>query len=400
MGFDFKNIFFNNSESRFSSGATSGVRGSYFFGTKRKKEKLFLVLDIGTEAVKILVCRRDNSKVTVLGAAIQYFERYGVFNGKIFEVNVIKKSVLKAIEQVQSKGQNLKKLPVLLTLGPNILKARVSLQSFKQDERLKTKISKIQEKAIFQQVLKKAQEEIYQRFSKESGILPKDMEMISLRILEMKINGYSVSKLQGYIGKDLEIRVLATFLLKHYLQSIKRIFADLELKILKIVHLAESLPFTFFDEKTKNGVFFDVGGETSQFFLVKRGSLEQIGELRVGGKAFSQKLSDALGIDEESARILKERYASKLLSREVRQRIREILLLEKRAWQQDLELKVGRISSSNIQLFGGSSLLPEVQELLSKSKIIYPKDFKNIKDETNSLKSPQYIPCLLTCYYG
>ena len=369
--------------------------GFDFFGTKRKKEKLFLVLDIGTEAVKILVCRKDNSKVAVLGAATQYFERYGVFNGKIFEVNVIKKSVLKAIEQVQSQGQNLKKLPVLLTLGPNILKARVSLQSFRQDEGLKTKISKTQEKAIFQQVLKKAQEEIYQRFSKESGILSKDIEMISLRILEMKINGYPVSKLQGYIGKDLEIRVLATFLLKHYLESIKRIFADLELKIFKMVHLAESLPFMSGD-----GVFFDVGGEISQFFLVKRGNLEQINEIKVGGKAFSEKLSDVLGIDEESARILKERYASKLLSREVRQRIREILLLEKRAWQQDLELKIGRISSSNIQLFGGASLLPEIQELLSGAKVVYPKDFKNIKDETKSLKSPQYIPCLLTCYYG
>jgi len=374
--------------------------GSYFFGTKRKKKKLFLVLDIGTEAVKILVCRKYNSKIIISKAATQYFEKYGVFNGKIFEVNVIKKSVLKAIKEVQSQAQDLKKLPVLLTLGPNILKARVSLQSFKQDEWSKTKISKTQEKAIFQKVLKKAQEEIYQRFSKESGILSKDIEMINLRILEMKINGYSVSKLQGYIGKDLEIRVLATFLLKEYLESIKRIFADLELKIFKIVHLAESLSFTFFDEKVKDGVFFDVGGEISQFFLVKRGSLEQIDELGVGGKAFSEKLSDVLGIDEESARILKERYANKLLSREVRQRIREILLLEKRTWKKDLELKIGRISSSNIQLFGGASLLPEIQEFLSGDKIIYPKDFKNIKDETKSLKSPQYIPCLLTCYYG
>ncbi len=378
--------------------------GFDFFGTKRKKEKLFLVLDIGTEAVKALVCRKNNGSIIILGAVTQYFERYGVFNGKIFEVNVIKKSVLKAIKQVQSQGQNLKKLPVLLTLSPNILKARTSLQSFEQNDGLKTRISKTQEKAIFQQVLKKAQEEIYQRFSKESGILSKDIEMISLRILEMKINGYPVSRLQGYIGKDLEIRVLATFLLKYYLESIKRIFADLELKIFKIVHLAESLPSAFFNEevnhKIGNSVFFDIGGEISQFFLVKRGNLEQTNEVRVGGKAFSQRISDALGIDEESARILKERYASKLLSREVRQRIREILSSEKRVWKQDLELKIGRISSSNIQLFGGASLLPEIQELLSGAKIIYPKDFKNIKDETKSLRNPQYIPCLLVCYYA
>ena len=280
--------------------------GSYFFGTKRKKEKLFLVLDIGTEAVKALVCKKDDSNITVLGAATQYFERYAVFNGKIFEVNVIKKSVLKAIEQVQSQGQNLKKLPVLLTLSPNILKARVSLQSFRQEDGLKTKISKTQEKTIFQQALKKAQEEIYQGFSKESGILTKDIEMINLRILEMKINGYPVSKLQGYIGKDLEISVLAVFLLKYYLESIKRIFADLELKILKIVHLAESLPFVFLDEKTKNGVFFDVGGEASQYFLVKKGSLEQIHELMIGGKAFSQNYLMPWGLTRNQLEFLKK----------------------------------------------------------------------------------------------
>lgn len=378
--------------------------GFDFFGTKRKKEKLFLVLDIGTEAIKALVCRKDNNKIAILGAATQYFERYGVFNGKIFEANVIKKSILKVIEQIQDQEQNLKKLPVLLTLSPNILKARTSLQLFKQDDGLKTKISKTQEKAIFQQVLKKAQEEIYQRFSKESGILPRDIEMISLKILETKIDGYSVSKLQGYNGKNLEFRVLATFLLKHYLKSIKGIFTDLELKIFKIVHLAESLSPVFFDkemnDKIGNSVFFDVGGEISQFFLVKRGNLEEINELGVGGKVFSEKLSDILGIDEESARILKEKYADNILSREVGQRVREILSSEKRTWHQDLKLKLGRVDSSNVQLFGGASLLPEIKELLPGAKIIYPKDFKDIKDGTKSLKSPQYIPCLFICYHG
>jgi hypothetical protein len=64
-----------------------------FFGINKKKEKLFLVLDIGTEAIKGLVCllannpsrrlwqagKRENNKMVVLGASTQYFERYGVF---------------------------------------------------------------------------------------------------------------------------------------------------------------------------------------------------------------------------------------------------------------------------------------------------------------------------------
>ncbi len=372
-----------------------------FLGIRRKKERLFLVLDIGTEAVKVLICRKGNIKVAILGAATQYFKRYSVFNGKIFEANVIKKDILKAIEQAQAQvqAQDLKKLPVLLTLSPNILKARVNGQSFIQDEGLKIKISKAKEKAILQQVLKKAQQEISQRFSREFGILAKDIHWISLKILEMKIDGYPVSRLCGYNGKDLEFRILATFLLKHYLKSIKRILEDLGLKISKIVHLAESLPIAL-GGKAGDGIFFDIGGEASQIILVKGGNLKKVSELGVGGKAFSQKLSQSLGIDEQSARILKERYANKVLSGEVGQRIKEILLSEKRTWQQDLEMKIKGINSSNIQIFGGSSLLPEIQEVLPGAKIIYPQDFKNIKDETKSLKNPQYIPSLFICYYG
>jgi len=70
-----------------------------FFGTKRKKEKLFLVLDVGTEAVKGLICKKENSKVIVLGASTQYFERYRVFDGRDFEMDVIKRAVSKTIKE-------------------------------------------------------------------------------------------------------------------------------------------------------------------------------------------------------------------------------------------------------------------------------------------------------------
>ena len=63
-----------------------------FFGTKKKKDKSFLVLDIGTEAVKVLFSRKEaDGNITILGAATQYFERYGVFDGEDFETDMIKK---------------------------------------------------------------------------------------------------------------------------------------------------------------------------------------------------------------------------------------------------------------------------------------------------------------------
>jgi len=384
-----------------------------FFGTKRKKEKLFLVLDVGTEAVKGLICKKENSKMVVLGASTQYFERYGVFDGRDFETDVIKRAILKTIKQ------GWEKLPVLVGLPPNILKGRIVWKFFKRDNP-KKKISKGEQELIYQQVFKEAQKEIFQRFTKEFGILAGDIQWITQKILEIKIDGYPVSELQGYDGKDLDIKILATFLQKYYFENIKKIFEDLQLKIFKIIHLAESLPLVSGD-KIGDGIFLDVGGQTTQIFLVKGDNLEQVNEFGTGGKVFSQELSEILGIDEESARTLKERYANKLLSSGGEKRIKEMFLEEKRTWYKDLKQSLPReFFPSTIFLFGGGSLLPEIQEVLKENgirvKFIYPKDLKDIdpvrgykdkvraqdkrtsngvEDTIKNLKSPQYIPSLL-----
>jgi len=390
------------------------------FFSKRKKDKFFLVLDVGTEAVKALVFKRKNGRTFVLGSAVQYFEKYGVFDSKNFEAEIVKKAILKAIEQahqsfifspkggeIKVRKLNLKKVPILVSLPPNFLKGRIVERFFKREKTSRLKISRSEEKNIYQQCFKEIQEEISRQFNKEFGILPEDIKWVTFKILEMKIDGYSVSKLQGYEGKNLELKILTTFLPKYYFENIEEIFEDLKLNIFKIAHPVESLPILFGDRKG-DIILLDVGGQISQIFLIRGGSLRQINEFKNGGEVFSQKLSETLGIGEESARILKERYAGGALSPESGKRIKEMFSEEKRAWYEDLsraikEIKLKELNSLSISLFGGGSLLPEIKEILENNKIevkfIYPRDLKDIQDTTKSLKSPQYVSALLTSYY-
>jgi len=390
------------------------------FFSKRKKDKFFLVLDVGTEAVKALVFKRKNGRTFVLGSAVQYFEKYGVFDSKNFEAEIVKKAILKAIEQahqsfifspkggeIKVRKLNLKKVPILVSLPPNFLKGRIVDRFFKREKTSRLKISRSEEKNIYQQCFKEIQEEISRQFNKEFGILPEDIKWVTFKILEMKIDGYSVSKLQGYEGKNLELKILTTFLPKYYFENIEEIFEDLKLNILKIAHPVESLPILSGDRKG-DIILLDVGGQISQIFLIRGGSLRQINEFKNGGEVFSQKLSETLGIGEESARILKERYAGGALSPESGKRIKEMFSEEKRAWYEDLsraikEIKLKELNSLSISLFGGGSLLPEIKEILENNKIevkfIYPRDLKDIQDTTKSLKSPQYVSALLTSYY-
>ena len=126
-------------------------------------------------------------------------------------------------------------------------------------------------------------------------------------------------------------------------------------------------------------------------------------------------------IIEDVRKLYIQRYANKLLSPEAEKRIKGMFLEEKRTWYEDLKQSLSReFFPSTIFLFGGGSLLPEIQEVLKENgirvKFIYPKDLKDIdpvrgykdrvraqdkrtsngvEDTIKNLKSPQYIPSLL-----
>ena len=424
---------------------------------KKEKAEIFLGLDIGTEAVKAIIFSfsgKKDKKITILGNSFSYFDSYGIFNSKDFEADVIKKTISKTIEEAKSKVNQkpseakpsesedegkpergkLHRLPseaktseaadetksqrppnlTLLGLPANILKGRIVFQSFKRENSQSMIIDKKEKEVIYQKILSKTQNEISQIFAGESGILPKDIHFINLKILEIKIDGYVVPAIQGYDGKNLDFRILAIFLPKYYLENIKKIIQTFAPGGLEILNLAEVLPY-FFRNRVADGIFLDVGGNLTQIFLVNNGKLNKVDEFQIGGETFSQTLSQSLGLEISEARALKENYSKGELSEEgVRKRVREIFSQSLEEWFKNLKLKLKTHSllPSTFFLFGGGSQLPEIQEILEegdwegfsfftppKVKFIYPKDFRNIEDITKKLNSPQDVPLLLIANY-
>jgi Ethanolamine utilization protein EutJ (predicted chaperonin) len=197
-----------------------------------------------------------------------------------------------------------------------------------------------------------------------------------------------------------------TFLPKYYLENIKRIIEPLKFKTLKIVHIAEDLPISSKDAQ-KNGIFIDVGDQMTQIIGVKNGQLCQVAEFQGGGKAFVQSLSQRLGINENRAREMTERYLKKDLEPDTLERLKEIFSWERKIWYDNLKDKLDKLNlkSCTIFLFGGASSLPEIQSVLEENsleaKFISIKDFECVKDAAKILDDPQYIPALLISHtYG
>jgi len=375
------------------------------FGSQ--KEKNFLVLDIGTEAVKALAAEKNREDIVIEGAALSYFDEFGVFDSRNFKKDVSKKAVLTVLKDIQrTSGCQLKK--AILTLSPDILKARIIKLTFKR-EKGGEKINRQERERIRRTVLAEAKKRICREQAEKSGILPKELHFVRSEILETKIDGYSVKELTEYNGKSLEFSVFAAFLPKGYLHELQEISRELDLEILKIIHSAEILGKVFSGE---SGVFLDIGGEVTQLMLLKEGNLLWIDEFGIGGEHFSQALSDSLGLLQEQARVLKESYSERELGEQARQRIEEIVHQALSEWLSGLRSKMDEYKSlmpPSLYLFGGGSQLFDIKEALAEQdELLFigsPRiqlaslgDLPHIKNNFPYLKVPQFFNSILASY--
>jgi len=254
---------------------------------QRKKGNYFLALDIGTETVKTLVVKEGVlGKTVILGASLKYFDQFGVVDelrssppfarlrlarvvdetDGIFSQEIVKKTISETIKEAQEQSLTRPNLGeedksssspfanarvgeedksssspfanarvAKVSLPADIFKVEVSFQSFFRKNFQKI-IDEKEEKEILETVLTKGEKEISQRFGKKIGILPEDFKFLNFKILEIKINGYEVPKLSGYKGKNLDFKILFTFLAKSYFENYQKIFRELKLEILKIYH--------------------------------------------------------------------------------------------------------------------------------------------------------------------
>lgn len=387
------------------------------FPALKQKKEIFLALDIGTEAIKSLIFKKEKERNIILGADLKEYYRLGIQDGADLDKEAMKEAILEVVSQAKKQAKTeTKECLTLWRLPGNILKEKIVLNSFQRKDPKKI-INQEEEDKIYHKIINQAQQEISQGVFQESGILPKDIHFIDSKILERKMDGYQINRLTGISGQNLVFRTLFTFLFKNYLESIKKITKDLSLNRPRIVSEAESLCLAFSSQKI-TAVFLDIGGKFTQIVSMKEGKIQALSGFEMGGEIFSQKLSQILGITKIRAEDLKIRYAQRALSEEVRKRISEILLFDCRSWFNNLKLKLQEISQGEekilpqtIFLFGGGSLLPEIEEVLGgeewddlpflncpRVKFISSKDLKSIEDKAKIISTIQYIPSLLLCY--
>lgn len=370
------------------------------FWNKAKQNKT-LVIDVGTEATKMMLFGVDNGKRKLISALTRYHDEFR------------SDDPLQILEKiVASSGGLLPEAKIVVGLPPNFLQVSIAHHSFVRKNK-KGLIDAKELEAITKEILSEIKNNIISKLSFDQGILPQDFYFTSFEIYDRQIDGYNVPDFKGYDGKLLDFKVLAIFLLRDHFDIIARLMNRAGVKNFTIVHLAEILPSIKL-HGIENSLCLDIGGTDTQVFTIKKGKLQNVSLSSVGGKIFTDSLVNRLGMDEQDARSFKENYSNGNLSIDVQKRAHEVFVHSEKEWYKSLDsASQDKILPHNIFVFGGGSLIfrdenswleddAKETSILSKNQIrfILPKDFQIQKINQNKefgsySNNAQYTPCLM-----
>ncbi len=384
------------------------------FGLKNslgpKRERLFTVLDIGTEFIKVLVCMAQGKEVEVLGKGIKRQSTGEMESGTITDIAGV---IERCHEAMRDAERMAGASPSMLVLGVagELIKGDTSMVTYKRKDP-SSKVQQEELKNIIHKVQWKAFERVRGNLAYETGFNEIDVKLVHAAIVDTRIDGYKVSNPIGFQGREVTMSVFNAFSpLIHY-GALQTISAELDKELMAIMAEPYAVGRLLGGTELQgySGIFIDVGGGTTDLSIVMDGSVVGTKMFNLGGRAFTKRLAQALNISHEEAEEVKVAFSNNQLEHQSQTIVNKALASDTEIWLSGVYFclqELGDIDSlpPTIYLCGGGSLLPLLKEGLETSdwyknlkfprkpqvKYLLPKNISHIKDQTKQLESPADI---------
>ncbi|NQV13283.1 MAG: pilus assembly protein PilM [Parcubacteria group bacterium] len=371
-----------------------------------------LALDIGTEVVKALIFEIDaaEGKGKVVGVGRRQQRLGDMQAGGVTDIEGVVRTCEKALEEAAEETK-VRPDQIILGIAGELVKGTTTTVHY---ERLKpkSKIDLSELKNIIHKVQWKAFDKVRKQLSWETGHNEMDVRLINAAIVDVKIDGYKITNPLGFQGKDVSISIFDAYAPLVHLGALQTIATELDMDLLSIAAEPYAVARCVGSEDSVefNAVFMDVGGGTTDIAVVRNGGLEGTKMFALGGRAFTKRVANELGISFTEAEKVKIDYSKGSLTTQKTRQVKNILDADCKVWLSGVELALSEFSNidllpARILLCGGGSVLPGIKSsLLSETwtknlpfakpprvSFIQPKDVANIVDETGKLINQQDI---------
>src|SRR5579859_5754228 len=379
---------------------------------KRKDEyqRHFTVIDIGTDLVKVLIVKREGIAGVVLGVGREPQPLSAMSGGAIADVEAVLESTNRALEAAEDMAGLVPGQAVVGVAGEMVKGFSSSIAYPREAPDRPVRQSEL--KNMLQLVHRRALREAQHLLELERGYGDLEARLVHSAVTNVRMDGYPVSNPVGFRGHNLEVTVFNTFAPRSHVGSIEAVVRELDLELMAAVAQPYAVARACASEQAwaQGGIFVDIGGGTTDVALLRDGAVEGTRMFNLGGRSFTRRLAQALGIGFEEAEARKVRHGEGLLPAEQSAEVSNLLRPDVEVLLQGLALSLRELSRGeplppSLYVCGGGGLLPELLETLNRpswqqglpfaephrARLLVPEDVRDLTDGTGQLTSPRDV---------
>lgn len=375
-----------------------------------KRERLFTVLDIGTENVKALVCLAQGKEVEILGKGIKKQNPREMESGTITDIAGVIENCHFAMREAERQA-GASPTQMIFGVGGELIKGATSTITYKRRDP-SSKIHQEELKNIVHKVQWKAFEKVRSDLAYETGFNEIDVKLVHAAIVDTRIDGYKVSNPIGFQGREVMMSVFNAFSPLIHFGALQTICAEMDKELLAIMAEPYAVGRLLGGTELQgySGIFMDIGGATTDLTIVQDGSVIGTKMFNIGGRSFTKRLAQALNISHEEAEDVKLAFSKNQLEHQSHTIVEKALSSDVEVWLSGVYFSLQEFLDIDslpptVYLCGGGSLLPLLKDGLENSdwhkklkfprkpqiKYLLPKHVSHVKDQTQTLDSPQDI---------
>lgn len=384
------------------------------FGVKKKllqqRDRVFTVLDIGTEFVKALVCEVQGKEIHVIGRGRCRQNPGEMEGGTITDIAGVIEHCHEAMREAERMA-NVTPKQMIFGVAGELVKGATSTITYRRRDP-GSKIHQEELKNIIHKVQWKAFEKVRADLAYETGFNEIDVKLVHAAIVDTRIDGYKVGNPIGFQGRELMMSVFNAFSPLIHFGALQTIIAEMDRELLAIMAEPYAVGRLLGGTELQgySGVFIDVGGGTTDISVVEDGSVISTKMFNLGGRAFTKRLAHSLNVSHEEAEEVKIAYSNQQLEHQSHKIVAKALEPDTDVWLSGVFFSLQELSEidslpPSLYLCGGGSMLPLLKEALEQPdwykklafprkpqiKYLLPKNISHIVDETRLLDSPADI---------
>lgn len=378
-----------------------------FLKGKKALDEYAISLDIGTEFVKTLIFKVVDDKAEVIGVGRQRQRLTDMQGGMVMDIHGVIKNCESSLEMAAEQAGLLPD-QVIIGIAGELVKGITTTIKYTRPHP-KSKITMTELRDIITRVQRRAFDRARSILAWETGHAEIDVRLVNAAVVDVHIDGYKVTNPLGFQGKEIQVGVFNAFAPIVHLGALQTIAQNLELDLLSITAEPYAVARSFGPEEGTefSAIFMDIGGGTTDIAVVSGGGVAGTKMFALGGRAFTKRIAQVMGLTFSEAEELKIKYAKGEVSLDKKKIIEKALETDCQVWVSGVELTLGEFKNvdllpSRILLCGGGSSLPDIMHILKNKKwskklpfsrkptvhYISPKNIASVIDKTQELKNP------------